>query len=349
MAKASSDVAQTLIVPLAETVCNAGVIGGWTDASKTSFEDTSSARTVAERWHALMSRPIPAEIKYGKALQRIIGHPASLYVVVEYKDMAAFIDEEFASVVRSPLDAEDWRALQALNRLVACALGHDLDRVPSRDEIQSNIRAFKMSKKAPDVGSVSQACKMAYAALGECLNDEAADAFTQRAAAADDKELTAAWSDMLRAYSSFTDECAQRSPPPANAWTAVPEVARQSLVTALGSADARAWTQVDQMNSYAKISTNIPTGVMSKIETMASKLASDLQNGSITMDSLNLQDIGEKVLSECDAGDLSKLTGNIGELLPVLSQMAPGMAAGIPGGMPAGIPGMPVVPAGNGG
>lgn len=321
MAAAAS---RSIVPPLVRTLCKDPA---WADGDD-----------VVERWHALMSRPVPKGIKYGKSLQRILGHPAALYTVVEYKDVALFVDEAFAATVRSPLDAEDWRALHAANRLVACALGHDLDRAPSRDEIQSNIQSSK-TKKAPNVGSVTQACKMAYAGLGECLDDAAAAAISERAAAADDQELTAAWAEMLRSTPDFAEACTQRRAPPAAAWSAVPPGARSALVAALASADSRGWGHVDQLNGYARISSNIPTGVMSRIETMASKLASDLQSGSVTMETLNLQNIGEQVLSDCDANDLSKLSGNINELLPVLSQMAPGMPgmAGVPGmggGMP---------------
>lgn len=131
------------------------------------------------------------------------------------------------------------------------------------------------------------------------------------------------------------------SAPPSDAWTAVPSAARDSLVARLASTPT-AWDTVDQLNSYAKLSSHIPTGVMSKIESMASKLASDLNSGAATMDTLNLQSIGEQVLSGCDANELSKLTGNLGELLPVLSQMGPGVMP--PGMSIPGMPGMPGMP-----
>ena len=329
----------------ASAACNAAlpaVLGAL--CKKEALEEWPAGK-LAERWHAVLSKPLPKGIKYAKAVQRILGHPAPLYVGVEYKDVSLFLDEEFSSIVKAPLDAEGWRALQAANRLAACALGIDIDRAPSREEIQQNIHAVQMAKKKPETSSVSQACKMTYVGLGEALGDEAATrALSERAAAVDDKELTAAWAAMLQERPGFADECAQRQPPPMEAWTAVPPAARQALCAALaGSRDAKAWSSVDQMNGYSKITSNIPTGVMSKIETMASRLASDLQSGSVTMETLNLQNIGEQVLSDCSESDLSKLTGNIGDLLPVLSQMAPGaMPGGFPG-MPGGIPGMPNV------
>lgn len=300
----------------------------------------SEGDDAAERWHTLMSRTVPKGIRYARALQRILGYEPTLYTVVEYKDVALFLDDEFATVVRSPLDAADWRGLAAANRLVACALGHDLDRVPTRDEIQQNIQTSKAAKKAADTSSVSQACKGAYSELAEHLHDAAAcEAVRERAAATDDRELTAAWAEMLQSRPGFVDECTRRAAPPAAAWTAVPQAARLPLVGALSTAAAPAWSQIDQLNSYAKISSNIPTGVMSRIETMASKLASDLHSGSVTMDTLNLQNIGEQVLSNCDAAELSKMSENIGDLLPVLTQMG----AAMPGGL-AGMPGMPGIP-----
>lgn len=280
---------------------------------------------LVERWQKLLARPVPKSIKYGKALQRILGKPATLGMIVEYRDTSIFLDDEFSATIRSPLDPEDWRVMQAANRLVALVLRTDMDRVPSRDEIQQNIQATKGSKKSPDVGSVSQACKLAFVALGETLEPAAAAAIADRANALDEKELIAAWTSMAQAHPGFLDACTSRNAPPAEAWTAVPEGARRPLVEALQPRDAAGWVQVDQMNSYSRISSNIPTGVMSRIENMATKLAGELQTGSVTMETLNLQQIGEQVLSTCDASDLTQLSGNLGELLPVLSNMAPGV------------------------
>ena len=301
-----------------------------------SFSDAEDA---AEQWHRLLSRPLPKGVKYGRALQRLLGHPPTLHAVVEYKDVAFFLDEEVARVVRSPLDSDGWRALQASARLAACSIGEDLDRTPSREEIQSNIQTTKSTSRRPADASVAQACKLAYAALADGLPPDHASAIGVRASSADERELTQAWAEMMQSRPGFSDECARRSAPPPDAWTAVPASVRCSLVASLESSSQSGggmWDTVDQLNSYTKLSSQVPTGVMSKIESMASKLASDLNSGAVTMDTLNLQSIGEQVLSGCDANELSKLTGNLGELLPILSQMGPGV---MPPGMS--IPGLP--------
>ena len=307
-----SAVARTLVAQLLKTVVNDEI---WAQGDD-----------VAERWHAMMVRPVPKVIKYAKALQRILGHPASLYTVAEYKDVTIFVDEQFATVVRSPLEADDWRAIHAVNRLVACAMCYDIDRTPSRDEIHANIQATKTTKKSiDDVGTVTHACRMTYVAIGDHLDAKAAYEISARYATNDDDQvITKDWSDMLQAWPSFVDDCTKRNTPPVEAWKAIPESARPSLVKALYSPNAALWSQIDQMNNYTKISTNIPSGVMNRIETMASKLAQDLQTGTATMENLNLQSIGESVLANCDPEELSKLTGNIGELLPMLSQMGGG-------------------------
>ena len=330
-AKAIRSASRSALRPLLHAVCS--------DPSLSDAEDA------AERWHSLLSRPLPKGVKYGRALQRLLGHPPTLHAAVEYKDVAFFLEEEAARLVRSPLDSDGWRALQASARLAACCIGEDLDRTPSREEIQSNIQTTKSSSRRPADASVAQACKMAYAALADGLPSDQASAIGARASAADERELTLAWAEMMQSRPGFADECTRRSAPPPDAWTAVPASARPSLVSRLESCSTTggsAWDTVDQLNSYAKLSSHIPTGVMSKIETMASKLASDLNSGAATMDTLNLQSIGEQVLSGCDANELSKLTGNLGELLPVLSQMGPGVMP--PGMSIPGMPGMPGMP-----
>ena len=290
---------------------------------KPSIPWTADADTAAEKWHALLSRPLPKGIKYARALQRLLDRPATLYAGVEYKDVSLFLDEDFASTVQSPLDADGWRTLQAINRLVSAALGIDLDRVPTREEIHQNIQAAK-KKPNVDAGSVAQACKLAYAGLGEGLDDAAASkALADRAAATDDKELTSAWTTMLQGRPSFVDECVKRTPPPTEAWTAVPAASVSALQRSLRRPDSKSWAHVDQLNGYAKISSNIPTGVMSRIETMASSWRRTCRRCG---DHGHAQPAEHRRAGpvRLQRGRPDKTTGNIGDLLPVLSQMAPG-------------------------
>ncbi len=57
---------------------------------------------------------------------------------------------------------------------------------------------------------------------------------------------------------------------------------------------------------------------MGRIEDVANKLADDIVAGRTDMASVNLSDIGQQVLAECNEDDVSKFANNIEELLPAL-------------------------------
>jgi hypothetical protein len=65
---------------------------------------------------------------------------------------------------------------------------------------------------------------------------------------------------------------------------------------------------------------NIPVGMMSHIETMASKLADDIVSGKTNMNNMNLNELGQHVLSQCKEEDMDKFAENIDSLLPALQQ-----------------------------
>lgn len=272
---------------------------------------------LAERWAALMNRPLPKRIKYAKALGRLLGNAPTLWLAIEYKDESA-LDDEAKSVLRTPIDADGWRALSAAHRLAACATQTDVVRAPTREEIHQNIQQSAKQGGKQQASSVPHALRDAYRGLAACVADEAA----REAMRAEEEDLPARWGQMLRGRADFQSQCASRSPPPPEAWTALPSASRAAVVSALqeGGGGGDAWSHVDQLNTYANISANVPHNMMGKIESMASKLASDLSTGCVSMESLNLQSIGEEVLSQCDAEDLSALTNNLGSLLPTLQQ-----------------------------
>ena len=74
---------------------------------------------------------------------------------------------------------------------------------------------------------------------------------------------------------------------------------------------------------------------MTRIEDVTSGLLSKLKSGSIKMEDLNLEEIGEEVLKDCSDKDAASLSDNIAELLPVIQRSMP--AGAMPQGMPQGM------------
>lgn len=85
--------------------------------------------------------------------------------------------------------------------------------------------------------------------------------------------------------------------------------------------------------SFAKVESAVPNDMLQKIESTTTGLLQKLKSGETTLQDLDLQKLGESVLSSCTDADKDMLGDNIAELLPVLQRgfasMPPGMK--IPG------------------
>ena len=75
------------------------------------------------------------------------------------------------------------------------------------------------------------------------------------------------------------------------------------------------------ISSFCRVQTNIPTNMQGRIEGYANRLAQDISNGRTSLDSLDLNRIGEEVLAGCAPSDMEAFAGNISEILPTLSTL----------------------------
>jgi hypothetical protein len=90
------------------------------------------------------------------------------------------------------------------------------------------------------------------------------------------------------------------------------------------------WSYIDSLNSYSQLYCQIPGGMLSKIEGMASRLANQIQSGSLRFDQLNMQALGGEIMQEVSEDDLNSLTNNLGDLTQNLSGFS-SMLGMIPG------------------
>ena len=90
----------------------------------------------------------------------------------------------------------------------------------------------------------------------------------------------------------------------------------------LNEFDAEDWEIVQNLYSYATVGSAIPSRMMTRIEDLAGKLAEDIVSGKKDMSTVDLNDIGQQVLSGCAPEDMQKFAGNLDELLPVITKFA---------------------------
>lgn len=94
------------------------------------------------------------------------------------------------------------------------------------------------------------------------------------------------------------------------------------VLTAQHEDTAKIISMVLQSNVLFRIHQSVPTQMRNCIEGTAQRIAAEILNGNTSFDDLDLSAIGQEVMGQCQAEDLSSLADNLGSLLPMLqSQM----------------------------
>lgn len=81
----------------------------------------------------------------------------------------------------------------------------------------------------------------------------------------------------------------------------------------------------DRMVNLCMIKKTMPRNMMNGIEQMASSLVNDLNNGTASMDSLNIEEIGKKVMNNIDETEMSQFANNLDRILPIIQSMGMGL------------------------
>ena len=188
-------------------------------------------------------------------------------------------------------------------------------RVPTREEITANIRSNKRTVDESEQLSVTRAFQSSLASF---LDHQGV---THPLAGADDDTIQswmAKWNDAMK---QVVDE---RS---ISQWVAERDLrAAKALHEAFGTRTAltdQDWTGVDKIINYSVVGSAVPSRMMHKIEDMASRLANDLVSGKASLSSeVDLNDIGNQVLSQCSSDDMRHFAGNIDSILPTIGKFA---------------------------
>lgn len=290
-----------------------------------------------ERWHKNMSMPIlPSAAKYAKALERILGTQPTCYIACQYKDFDALFGSSDVSSLReldvlSRCKAESfsqenklilWKLIQSLNAAALNFVNEEMQRVPDRKELQDNIRKHKQMKElSSGASSMSKAFVANLESLVEIL-DGAKVEHSFRIREQNTENILQGWMQMLQ-NSEFEEKCSQEDEDFVRkfAWPQISDELKCMILLSLDTDATATFKNLNQMNTFCKVNSCVPTNMMGHIESCAFKLAEDLSSGKCDLSSLDLQGIGQHVLSQCDKEDLSKLTGNISELMPSINKI----------------------------
>lgn len=283
-----------------------------------------------EAWVSNMTQSLnPKKTKYAKAIERITKEPAVCYHAVMYHDIQALrgsMDSPIVKRVRLFDKYEDasftdekrsttWKFMEKITLAAFEAVGKKLPTVPTRVEIQENIRSRK-DKTHDDGPSMTRAFQTHINALCRLLGDK--------------ELLDGADDDTIRNHMATWNEFAKQTTNGARNSTLCSQ-SDPSVLTPLfekfpeldglrdeRKVDEKVWRNINQLNGFSTVSENIPVKMMGRIEDVANRLADDIVAGRTDMASVNLSDIGQQVLAGCDESDMSKFATNIEELIPAL-------------------------------
>jgi hypothetical protein len=278
------------------------------------------------KWYEAMETPlVKGSAKYSKAVLSITGKPVTVYHAVAYKDVDAIAtsspflnDLDLHGKLKGPdsLGEEDrkifWDYMSELNILSYRCARQESPKVPTPDEIDKDIA---QRKKATTPSASQNSLATLWTQLCETRGGS-------RPETSDVKErLTSALATPC-GTSTVGDLCQKNDEEGFRKLCEVlPEVRGKGTPP-----DAKQWSALSQIMLMCNIESNVPAPMMKGIESVAMKLADDITSGKTNFADLDLESIGQQVLTNVDPSQIASFAGNIDKLMPLLSQMSiPGM------------------------
>ena len=292
----------------------------WCDPYTNCKED--SREEMVLEWSGAMRLPLGKGVaKYAKAVHCITDHPATVFHALRYRDAQAA--EKTCSHLanlelryRTCADAGGaialpvktvhllWEYLEEMSELSFQCERVEAPLVPTPAEIGENIESRKSSSgertDAPilEGGSYETFCGI----------------FVRRELT---KPTTAEFQGKMQTFLAGSEREDLD-----NQGEAVARLLR-SLFTELATVDldGQDWSDLKRSVALLDMDRAIPTDMMRGIEAAAESLARDIGSGAMTMDSLNVEEIGQKVMATVSPSDARVFAANLGKILPAIQKM----------------------------
>lgn len=300
----------------------------------TNHSETQMDESLNDWFDHLNTKLNLKKARYGKALERLTGQ-AIVYHAMVYRDIDAiqtsmtsgmatriglfqkWNDERNTDVTKEIM----WDLLKMMNEHCYKAKQLDLPLVPSRAEIQENIKSSRNKGTAQDSESSSMLVAFRDDINALCEMWKISPVLSQN------DGMVRTW---MERWSKFTAKDANQKAIRVHCIEKNGAVVLKALCESFPEfklqegtvLSEESWGIITRLNDVSTVVNSVPTGMMSQIEHMASKLAQDLQSGTINMSNVNLSQIGEQVLANCSESDMNDFAGSIEKLMPVVQSMA---------------------------
>jgi len=291
--------------------------------------DDSEEENGIVNWYNAMLEPLK-KTKYSKAVERITGSPPTIYHAVIYKDHESMaLSSSSVSLKRlniyekmnNPSFTEEnkelfWKYMNRLNKYAEEFVEKDFPKVPTREEISENIKRNKQGDTNNSQPSMLKGFNTSLSAFCEMRNCKNVYDLSS------DNELSkifAKWVEVSKQEingKKISALCKEQNEDIIyKLEEEFPDISWKEPI------NESQWGVLTKLFSFCDVGEAIPSQMMGKIENMASKLASEIMSGKKDMASMDLQSIGEEVLSQCNSADMSHFAENIDKILPAINNL----------------------------
>jgi hypothetical protein len=275
-------------------------------------------KTSVETWLAAMDSPLKKGCaKYAKAVHSILGSTACVYHAASYHDSSALTTscDLFAPLSLKDhlptLSSEDttifWQYIDELNAHAYTAVRKTPPRVPTKEEIATDIAKRKNVYTA------------AGSSNGPVLQNGLLETWFRLCGLRDvkceaPKDVPATLFTVVNG-TNVMELCRARDPAGFE-----PIVAAFPYLTERPPTDEE-WALLDKALSLATMDGNIPAPMMRGIEDVANELVADIQNGKTSLNTLDIESIGKRVLANVSSEEMSSFANNLDKILPAIQNM----------------------------
>ena len=276
-----------------------------------AYVRASDAEQLIEAWYAtIVTQMGRAHAKYVRAVADITDQPVVVYHAIRYKDATA-IDAcqsplkgvKCAKCVHGLSDSDTvlfWKFMCELSDTCYRWKQTPTPPVPTTAEIAENMQHRRAQRDAPSppVNTVSD-----VRGLNQGVDDLWSQLCTKRNVTV---PITEAIRERIR-------ECVrvEVTGPILNA--SFPDLGNDTYT-------AEQIAIVDRMKNLVTMDDAIPSDMMRGIEAVASRIVKDINNGRCDLASLDIESIGQQVISGVNEEDMSKFASNLDKIIPALQR-----------------------------
>jgi hypothetical protein len=255
--------------------------------------------------------PLPKKsMKYGKAIHFITGKQALVYHAMAYRDMKALktvgldhfssleVEEKLASEKMKGKNTDIfWQYIHEMNKKCLEASRTETPVVPTPKEIDENISARRLASSS----SVQSAPSSDMIGLKGWWKNLLASRESGEEGRTSDEEVV---KKLTKIYKE-KENCVSLIESKDEAFLSeirgeFPELGQEPF-------DEDQVSTLHKCFQLVSMNESLPPGVMNGIEKVASQLMEDITSGKASLESMDIEEIGKKVLGEVSSTDLEKL------------------------------------------